>query len=588
MNLLLKKGGSAADMLNPKTQLIARNKRAIFMSVRVATLEPLSAQGSPSPSPSPQRSVSEGGFTNSVDAPESESTVQRAGPANRTQIGFGPQAQRHSHREPLIDSEVPGVIRVTAARHVAVSGVTFAKLDPLPRSVQDPQFNTLLKQKLDICCEILDFLSPNAQVQEKEIKSRSLCELIELFENSREVTTLNDEQKGWIFHMLEMNILRQDPIYPIVFMSVDYSLSIVEPAWPHLFYCYQILNRFIQLFPDSHFLGLDTVKKLIHLTQLPDTNERMQLIAFLRTYFDKNEKSRVEVLKMVERKLIDIRDGSATPFCAMPLLILLTHIYHKMANTVEYKRTLNEAVLPLLGLRFLPMYHQNLKQLLVSITEKNSGFVHSVLRKLELMWPHTSGTKQKEFLEILIALCSKSPQDIFRPLARRVFKFIGECILSPNVKVSEVSIGIWAQVTPNNWIGLNSRLAIQGTFDNIMFIIQKSIYPTSVEKAKLALTEMSKINKSAYHKINTLYKQKMAQRYRTRVPNDCQRAWVSVAKAARENFGDFDMHAKLKEFQETFHNETQRTLAMSHFIPVLKKDIDKSIEDCAKTPLHGS
>ena len=199
MNLLLKKGGSSVDMLNPKTQLIARNKRAGFMSVRVATLEPLTAPGSPSP----QRISSESGISNSplspVDAPEGESTVQRAGPANRTQIGFAPQAPRHSHREPLIDSEVPGVIRVTAARHVAVSGVTFAKLDPLPRSVQDPQFNSLLKQKLDICCEILDFLSPNAQVQEKEIKSRSLCELIELFENSREVMSLNDEQKGWIF-----------------------------------------------------------------------------------------------------------------------------------------------------------------------------------------------------------------------------------------------------------------------------------------------------------------------------------------------------------------------------------------------------
>ena len=591
MNLLLHKGGSSIDMLAARTHHPPKAKRCSFMSLRIPTLEPLERT-------IPNRETRPASDTPTIPEepppPEvplapvvpSNSTVHRAAPPLRTQVGFAPAAPLRpgGSDDPVIDSEVPGVLRIAAARQISVSGVTFEKLDPLPASVSDPSFNFLLKKKMDICCEILDFLSPNAQLQEKEIKSRTLCELIELFENPREVMNLTEEQKSLVFHMLDVNILGQDPVCPTQYLTVDHSLTVIEPAWPHLFYCYQLLNRFIQLFPNSKCLTIETVKVLIHLTQLPDTNERMQLIAFLRTYFDKRETERPEIARLIEKKLIDIQDGTATPFCAMPLLVVLAHVLNRCPSLINFRKVLSQIVLPLLGLRFLPLYYQNLRQLIVGVVEKNSGFVHVIFRKLELLWPHTSGCKQRLFLEILITLSSKIPQDIFRPFARRIFKFLGECVLSPHLRVSDVAMSIWGQATPTNWIGLNSRLAIQGMFDDVMTVIDKSIYPKCVEKAKQALVEMAKLNKNVYHKCSTLYKQKKAQRYKSRVPNDAQRGWIAVAKAARERFPEFGIRGILQEAHDLFHHETEATLAMTHFIPMLKKDVEKSIADSVSTP----
>ena len=78
-------------------------------------------------------------------------------------------------------------------------------------------------------------------------------------------------------------------------------------------------------------------------------------------------------------------------------------------------------------------------------------------------------------------------------------------------------------------------------------------------------------------------KQMKAQRYRQKVPNDCQRAWIAIAKAARDNGEVFDIRRKYDEFQKWFHNEKHETLAPSRFVPILQKDKERAMKDVANS-----
>ncbi|OHT13706.1 serine/threonine protein phosphatase 2A 57 kDa regulatory subunit B beta isoform [Tritrichomonas foetus] len=497
-------------------------------------------------------------------------------PFSRITIGFalnGPARQGAGNSDiPIIDSEVPSVIRIASAIDVASGDVKFNQLPPLP-SINDPSFDEILYQKAVICANVLDFTALNEQIPEKETKARTMCEFIELFENSRDISKLSEKNQKIIFQMLQRNIFQQDPIFPSKIMLVDLGLSIVEPSWPHMFYCYQILNRFIQIFPSSPLITLETAKTAIHLTQLADTNERMQLVAFLRTFYDVRQDNRVEIIKMVRNKLIELINGIATPYCAMPLIIYITHMYTRSPPTMltEFIKTIRYAVIPLVGLPWLPLYHQNLKQLLATVLTNNSYFADDFLRRIELMWPLADANKQTCFLSLFITIWDKMDPTAFKQMASRVFTFLAECVESPYAKVCAAALDIWNNVQESSWIGLNSRAAIHAMYESVQGVIEKYWLKSNVEKASHALTEMCRINKHSYHKMKTYIKQLKAQRYKPRIPNDTQRGWAAIAKLAAKNGEEFDLNEKLKLFHTKFHNEKKPTLAVSRFMPVLEK-----------------
>ncbi|OHT17151.1 hypothetical protein TRFO_12681 [Tritrichomonas foetus] len=512
---------------------------------------------------------------------EKEEKLEKEGketgqPACRITIGFainGPvRNPTYPTSGPLIDQEVPCVVRISSVKYVH-KNVKIEQTPPIV-STSDSNFESILKTKVEICKYILDFTDASLQLPEKEIKARAMCELIELFENTREISKITEYQQELIFDMLYVNIFEQDPSYQTKLVSNDILLSIVEPSWPHMFYCYQILNRFIQVFPSFHKFNLDLIKKTIILSQIPDINERMQLVAFLRTYFDTHPNDRSQILLLIKKMLIDFNDGEAQPYCAMPLIILLTHIYSRSPQppSPEFISTLREAVLPLLGHSYLPTYFPNIRQLLTTFITGNKSFATEILRIIEIKWPVVNHSFQLYFFELMIIIFERMDQEVFKTMANRVFLFIGECVESSNFKLSEAAVEIWQSATQDNWIGVNSRYAIRAMYEPITNVIEKHWNKTNVEKCSSALSEMCKINKHTYHKIKTYQKQLKAQRYKPRVPNDCQRAWAAIAKTAAE-LGDksFDLKEKLKELHTLFHNEKKPTLAVSRFIPILEK-----------------
>lgn len=489
---------------------------------------------------------------------------------------------------PVIDVELPGIIRVTSSYDTIPNGYHFEKLPPLP-PVEDPNFEPLFHKKLELCSIILDFTNPTNQVAEKEMKARSLCDFIELFEDSREIRKVDANHQNLVFEMLYENIFKRDPIFPkqALFektLQVDYSISLVEPSWPHLFYCYQILNRFIQVFPKSACFNMNTAKHAIHLTQLPDTNERMQLVAFLRTYFDYHPEDREKLLDCVYLKLLDLNDDIASPFCAMPLIILLTHMFTRTQGPIsmQFTNCIRKAVLPLIGLPFFPLYHQNLRQLLSTVLASNPFLTLETLRDIEKQWPQTNGLKQQECIEMILFICGKMKPEDFEQIAFKIFAFLSECVASAHAKVSEIALDIWNKPAPNSWVVVNSRLAIRTMFENVSNVSEKHWNKLNVEKASQALATMCKVNKHTYHKMKMLQKQMRAQRYKPHQPNDCQRSWSTIAKTANEFDPSIDVKENQRIFYNMFHNEKRETLATTKFVPTAKDLREKAEKEARK------
>lgn len=478
---------------------------------------------------------------------------------------------------PVIDIGVPNIIRICCASFVH-DNIKLGSPPQLP-SVTSPNFSSVLRKKLAICSTIFDFSRQNDQLPEKELKARAMCEFIELFENDKEISQLSEDCQNAIFKMLEYNILSQDPTVEMQKNPYDFSINIVEVNWPHLFYCYQIFNRFIQLFPNLPAINIKLVKKLINLTQIADTNERMQLVAFLRSYYNNRVNDRDEILSMIKEKLLEMIDGIAKPYCVMPLIILLTHIYSKSRtpSSSQYVDTILQAVLPLISLPYMPIYQANIRQLLTTFLSGNGYYTTQVLRGIEIRWPQTSFQMQLYVFDILLNIFDRLDSNTFKPMARRVFQFIADCVESPNYKLVQNALDMWKIATLENWIGQNARYAIKAMYEPVFNISEKYYIKATMEKANEVLGEMSRIHKTSYQKMKSYVKQIRSKRLRPRVPNDTQRGWVAIARAAAERQteingkADFDLNEKLQLFYDVFHNEKKVTLMVSRFIPIIEK-----------------
>lgn len=502
-------------------------------------------------------------------------------PQNRISIAASASNTKQSNSDQIIiDTFLPSILRIACAISVAPSGIRFAELPKLP-SVTDSKFDSVFYQKLQICSQIIDFTSTNDQVTQKEIKTKTICEFIELFENKRELSGITLKHQQLIFDMLSKNIFKQTPFFPSTILAADYSLTLVDPSWSHLFYCYQILNRFVQVFPESPLITLNVIKKTIDLTELPDTNERMQLLAFLRSYYSLHPENQSPMLKHVTNKLIDLHDGVATPFCALPLILFISHMFNKSQPSTlgEFKQTVKDGVLPLMSLPYLSMYSGSIKQLLSNMASSDSSLVLEFLRSIELQWPLLDGTKQVYFLQILIGIWEKMNLSAFKPMSTRVFTFLAEYVEAPQARVCQTILDIWDNVANDSWVAINSRSAIHAMYESVLNVVEKSWNKKSVEKASKALSEMYRINKHSYQTMKSYVNKVKAQRYKPRVPNDTQRNWSAIAKFAAES-GDtsFDLNDKLQSIRDLFHHEKKPTLAVSRFSPVLESQKAKEKE----------
>jgi hypothetical protein len=470
------------------------------------------------------------------------------------------------------DGDAPEVIRFAGQLNISSDAFPVTELPPLA-SVNSPDFTASLLKKLEVCSLILDCSNSRIQIPEKAAKRAALTELVDLFDRDLDVRRLTPDHQTRVFQMLQKNIFEQDPSLLGPRFRVDYSITVIEHSWGHMNYCFQILNRFVRIFPDSPLMTFSLAQAAMNLTQLPDMQERMQFTIFLRGYHDTHPSERSIFLTELARCFGNLNEGVALPFCGAVLISLFGYIVSRAQSPMarEYALFYLTLILPLIGSPQLTLFAKNLSQLISSILPNNPEMVMPTMRALEKYWPATNGDKQMLVLEMLITICAKLPPAVFAPLAPRLFVFLAACLASPHYRVVGAVLDICINAVAGDWIHMNSKVAIPELVENMVVVSEKYWAKPTAEKATTALSALAKVDKALYHKIRAQQKQMKGQRQTKYLANDCQRYWYQIADTALDRFSDFNLNAKKHQMYDLFHNEKPETRAPSHFVSGLDK-----------------
>ena len=510
-----------------------------------------------------------------------------------------------------IDTEViPNCIMHCSSHNITPHNKKFKETPPLPL-ITDKEFENVLSMKLGLCNEIFDFMDPDSDVEGKELKEKYLFELIDLLNNDNEIPFINPRIQRAIFYMLEVNIFRDDPIFPTKAKTLDFTMTAKEPSWPHLFYCYQLLNRFITVFPSAEFVNLSVIHKAIFLTQLPDVNERNQLVTFLKIYYDNRPKERKVMINYINDQFQSLIEGCSVPYCGMPLIVLLTHIVSHTPDPLPkiILDVIKLSLIPTIALPYLSLYLINVKQFFSALISTHPDHIVEVLHHMEKVWPITNPSKQLQCLEILLFVFSKMTKPQFKPISHTSFNFLAQFVNSEHTKLSETVLDIWLKQPPEDWIVQNSRVGISEMYESVVTASHSHWCRVNMDKAQQVLLEMAKINKTQFNKMKISFKSKspppkkplqtqaqipsqnnsqtppphiketksamklntIATSPPTRKTNPFIKKWTYVTKKATRRGYEGNFDDTIAEITEYFSNEKEQSCCKSitHFTPAV-------------------
>lgn len=526
---------------NPKT--ISVGARRPYMSLRAPTLDPLNDQEARDRIPDPE---------------EAENEYQ-----------------------PVVDAEVPKVIAMAVTQSYSnIDESDVIQLPPLP-PVNDASFEMLLAAKLEVCSQVMDFTNRDAQTKQKEEKAKALIELISYFENTREAKKLNGKLQRAIFRMIELNVLRVDPKFPSSLETGDYTLSVIEPAWPHLFFCHQLLTRFVNLFPEAEFVNFSVVKRALFLTQLPDANERVHLVNFLKAYYDTHVNDRLDFIRSLRDRLILLAEVPLVPLCGMPLLLCANHVLSRGLTDPEvrevYKDMIKQAVVPLFGHTHMSLFYSSFKSLLVLSIKEIPELTSIVLKGLQNKWPVAGGMKEQLATDLVITISSTLSQSDFSLFSANFFVFLARRMYSPNYKVVNTILSMYSKEDLRKFVKDNSTLLIDKLYVPFHEAAENSWCHAIREKAAGMIEMMSMTSPAEFQKKRLAIKTREANAKKAKnmyiaplPPEDNRplRKWTQITKLAVSEWPDIDEKEMIVKITDVCVLEPDLPKRhISHFMP---------------------
>ena len=430
----------------------------------------------------------------------SYNTISSIGQNNLVKKIIAKNSDQNNMNEPIIDTEVSNVITVSA-RKVQKHNILSREQRESISTVDTLPFEERFSLKITLCNVIYDFTNPNEDIEEKDTKTKVLCELVQFFEQKNEAKNLSVKFQLKTLKMIETNIYRPIPTIKISPFLMDFSTVFVEPSWPQLFYVYQILNRVIILYPNSSYFTLDFFKIIIYLTNMPDNNERQQILAFLRSFYDTHQSLKMEIIEVVRKKLLDAHDSENPPFCITPLLVFLAHIYQRCYKQPpdKYFTLIRVSVFQLVTSSFLPIFHQHLVSLLQAIFEQGSDLNIEFFQTVIKYWPLSNSQKQACFVEMLLLCMSKMNPAQVNDNIKTALTHLSDIIMGDHVKAAEAVFDfILNSAKDQQWFVDQSKKAIPYLYDYIHEVSQTHWSPVMREKATNCLLEMGKIDRKTF------------------------------------------------------------------------------------------
>lgn len=343
--------------------------------------------------------------------------------------------------EPLVDNDMPKALNFSSYKQVLKGEINIRSLQVLP-SPNDSNFDQIFKSKINVCNYIFDFMQPHIQIKGKLEKTNALKEIFALLSKKSDLSLLTDEDKNLLYNMITKNIFDQDPFISTKNkFSLTIKISYAECSWEHLSLVFKILNQFVLLYPEK--CSLETVKKVIRLMNIPDTNERDNLVTFLKNYTKVHPNQFNDIWIQIKNALTNVRCGIYTSNCVEPIVTYMS--IQLLSNTASFctkylLSILYSHLLPLFDNSDLSMYFNKLSTLIIQIIEKNYDDQLKVIEYLLKHFPIQCGQKQPLFVSFLMSITSTMSSDQLNPIAKKIFAFIAMSIRLPNSKLAESAL----------------------------------------------------------------------------------------------------------------------------------------------------
>lgn len=318
------------------------------------------------------------------------------------------------------------------------------------RDVPSSEKQNLFIGKLNLCCVVFDFTDPTKNVKEKEIKRRTLLELVDY------VTSASGKFTETVMlecvKMVSANLFR-------AFTTQSYEAKAsegfdleeeepsIDPAWPHLQIVYEFLLRFVAS-PETdaklakRYIDHSFVLRLLDLFDSEDPREREYLKTILHRIYGKFMVHRPFIRKGINNIFYHFIFETEKHNGIAELLEILGSIINGFALPLkeEHKLFLVRVLIPLHKPKCLPMYHQQLSYCITQFVEKDSKLADTVIRGLLKYWPITNSSKEVMFLSELEEILEATLPPEFQRCMVPLFHQIACCLNSLHFQVPWLNV----------------------------------------------------------------------------------------------------------------------------------------------------
>ncbi|GAB2284880.1 hypothetical protein Dimus_019332 [Dionaea muscipula] len=378
----------------------------------------------------------------------------------------------HVHSGGLVSDKSNAVKRTSSAVFPTsvVSGI-----EPLLafKDVPNSEKMTLFVSKLNLCCMLFDFREPSKNTSEKDVKRRTLIELVD-FVASGPPMKFPEPAIFAMCRMCSINLFRAFP--PNYRSSVggdenEDEEPVFDPAWSHLQVVYDLLLKFI-ISPSleakvaKKYIDHSFILKLLDLFDSEDPRERDCLKTILHRIYGKFMVHRPFIRKAMSNIFYQFVFETERHNGIAELLEILGSVVSGFALPLkeEHKIFMSRALIPLHKPKSLGVYFQQLTYCVTQFIEKEPKLSSMVIRGLLKYWPIKNSQKEVMFLGELEEILEATDMFEFQMVMVPLFWRIGCCINSYHFQVAERALFLWNNDQILNLIGHNRRVILPIVF----------------------------------------------------------------------------------------------------------------------------
>lgn len=306
----------------------------------------------------------------------------------------------------------------------------------------------LMMKKIQLCCNMFDFMDPVSELRGKEVKRSTLHELVEYI--TAEKGVLTEPVYPEIIRMVAINCFRTLPPSVNPDFDPEEDEPTLECSWPHL----QLVFEFFLRYLESHefqptvakkYIDQKFVLQILELFDSEDPREREFLKTVLHRIYGKFLGLRAYIRKQINHIFLKFIYETEHFNGVGELLEILGSIINGFALPLkaEHKQFLLKVLIPLHKVRCLSLYHAQLAYCVVQFLDKDPSLTEPVVMGLLKYWPKTSSQKEVMFLGELEEILDSIEAAQFQKIMEPFFKKVAKCVSSPHFQVAERALYYW-------------------------------------------------------------------------------------------------------------------------------------------------